>query len=450
MSSGGHYEPDLATSWKFADKQNEVFELHLRSGVKFSDGSVLTAAAVADSMNRFIKTPGVNQANPGPVAHVDAVGTDIVQVHYSEPVPFSFAQESMTQDYNFGLIVGEKGTKNPSSLNTGTDGAGQYVIDPAQTTKGSVYTYVPNKLYFNKAAIKFSKIVVKPITDPAARLSALQSGQIDWAHDLPSGDVAAVRNSGATVAYGPGNRVMLLLENRTSGPLADVRVRQALAYAVDRASIMKSVYSGVGTTGSSWSAKGMAGYNAANPNPYPYNVAKAKQLLAAAGYPRGFTLTAVDAQAIDPNGTLGQALASAYQAIGVTLKLRLVTGSINVFAQALLSKQYQTAVFPLKNLDTYSSIRQFLAPGALGNAFGLTDPTLNGLLKTASSASSATSQGALMAQVTARLDDQVWGVVVGVNSSTQGISAKLKNVPAQYSTYDLDPVSPVASQSWFK
>lgn len=446
--SDGGYVADLATSWRFVGKGNKRFQLTLRKGAKFDDGTRLTPRSVVASLDAFLKTPGPALSYAGPVGHVKAVGKDTVEIDYKSPVPFAFAVKSLTQDYNFGMIIGPKGLANPKSLETSTDGVGEYKLVASATTPGTQYTYAPNPAYFNQSAIKFAKVVLKPIVNPASRLSAAESGQIDWAHSMPPTDTPAAKKAGLNVSSGEDGLPALLLEGRTSGPLANQKVRQAIEYAMPRAQLLKALYGGGGFATSSMGIKGQQGYNPSDPNPYPYNPTKAKQLLTAAGYPNGFTIAALDSGAIDPNGALAQAAASALSAVGITMQITTNDGTLAQLLAAIMSKQYPIIVFPQRPIDIFSQVTQQMEPGSIGDAWGLVDPTLNALVTKAASAPTLAGQNAGFEKVTARVDQLAWVVPIAVTDVTQYTSKTISNVPSTYETIDPDPVSPITASNW--
>jgi peptide/nickel transport system substrate-binding protein len=442
----GGFTPDLASSWGYSGSGNTAFKLIIRKGARFSDGTTVTAAAVANSLNYFLKTNGPNLSYAGPVASVTAQG-DAVTLHYKSAYPNAVI--SLTQDWNFGLIIGPKGLANPASLATSSDGAGEYVMQPSQTTAGSVYVSTPNKYYWNQAAIKYAKVEVRPYTDASAELAALQTGQIQFAQNMPAADVPTAKSGGIDVSDGPATWVSLMLENRASGPLASVKVRQALEYAVDRAAIVKTIYDGYGQPQDQVAVKGLSGYVAADAGQYPYDPAKAKQLLAAAGYPHGFTVSALDVAALDKNSVLAQAIASNLAQVGVTLKITAVGGTFATLTKDLFSKQFDTLVMPSKAANMYFQATQILpANGSLGNAFGTVDPQLNKLFTAAGQASSTAGQESDLQQLNQRLNADAWFVPIALTLSMQFTASSLHGVPATFENVDHDPFSPVASQNW--
>ncbi len=446
QTASGQFIPDLATSWGYVGSGNTAFRLTIRKGARFSDGSAVTAAAVKNSLDYFLKTNGPNLSYAGPVASVTTQG-DTVTLHYQEAYPNAVI--SLTQDWNFGLIIGPKGLANPNSLATSSDGAGEYVMQPSQTTAGSVYVSTPDKYYWNQAAIKYAKVEVRPFTDASAELAALQTGQIQFAQNMPATDVATAKSAGITVSSGPATWVSLMLENRAKGPLASVKVRQALEYAIDRAAIVKTIYDGFAQPQDQVAVKGLSGYLPGAASQYPYDPAKAKSLLAAAGYPKGFTVSALDVAALDKNSVLAQAIASQLAQVGVTLKITALGGTFATLTKALFSKQYDTLVMPSKAANMYFQATQILpTTGSLGNAFGTVDPQLNKLFAEAGQASGGAAQNSVLQQLNQRLNADAWFVPIALTLSMQFTAASVHGVPATFETVDHDPVGPVASQNW--
>ncbi len=175
---------------------------------------------------------------------------------------------------------------------------------------------------------------------------------------------------------------MLMLEGHLSGPLASQDVRQAISDALNRTAIARAVFCGLAKPQTELGLDGFPGYDAADADLYHYNIAKAKQLLSAGGYPNGFTLTLLDAAALDKGGTLAQAVESQLSAIGVTVQLTLNTGSFGDFLQQLGSKSYEALLFPPRAQDIWGEATQTLLPvaGGIGNVFGASNARLNALL----------------------------------------------------------------------
>ena len=135
-------------------------------------------------------------------------------------------------------------------------------------------------------------LILKPISDASARLAALQSGEVDWAEVVPVESLESLKSQGYQVKLNDYPHAWLYIMNTESGPFADARVRQAFSMSIDREGLCNDILQGVGTPlaqlmypGSPWYAEGV--------EEYTYNPERAKELLAEAGYPDGFTTTFV-------------------------------------------------------------------------------------------------------------------------------------------------------------
>jgi peptide/nickel transport system substrate-binding protein len=404
--SDGSLAPGLATSWSYAGTGNTGFVLHLRPGVRFSDGSQLTAQGVVDDL-RYV-TASAGQMSPFFAGDTfTATGPLTVTITAAQPNP-DFP-EILTQDYVIGDVISETGLHSPSLLGTRTFGAGPYMLDPSQTVTGSQYTYVPNPHYYDKAAVYWKKVVIKVITDPESMLNALKTGQVDVANGDPT-TIASARQAGLTVTNTPDLWLGVTLADRGGAlakPLANVQVRQALNYATGRSQISSALFPGTGAPTSQLVVPGGYGYEASLANAYPYDLSKAKQLLAAAGYPHGFSLQIVTGEYGGMN-LVAQALAQQWRKIGVNLQ---VTDDAN-------SNQYYAAAFGAKfpafmtvfgQIPTWVEGPSLFLPSASYNPFHTASEPLASLYAQ-EARSSGTAQARLDQRIEAYLVDQAWFV----------------------------------------
>jgi peptide/nickel transport system substrate-binding protein len=398
--SNGGLAPGLATSWSYTGTGNTTFVLHLRPGVTFSDGSALTAQGVVKDLTYVVASAG--QMSPFFAGDTfTATGPLTVTIKAAKPNP-DFA-EILTQDDVVGGIISPKGLAAPSALGTGTSGAGPYMLDPTQTVAGDHYTYVPNPHYYDKQAVHWKKVVAKIITSPQSVLSAMQSGQVDVAIGDPS-TLSAAKRAGLTVTSSPLLWNGVVLADRHGAlvkALADVRVRQALNYATDRAAIARALFPGTGTPTSQVTVPGGYGYQASLNSAYPYDVAKARQLLAAAGYGHGFTMRIVTPEYQEMN-LVAQALSQQWQKIGVTLQVTDYANA-NQYVSAAFGAKFPALMTAFGQLPIWIEGPALYLPPASFNPFHTSDPALTALY-----ASEATSSGAQQA----RLDQQIEGYLV--------------------------------------
>ncbi|GAB3617752.1 ABC transporter substrate-binding protein [Okibacterium endophyticum] len=439
----GDYIPGLATEWELTDDNTKV-TLQIREDVKFSDGDDLDAAAVKGSLDYFLSLEDNSLlAAAGPVASVDVTGDSEVTITYSEPYPIAFL--SLTQAYNFGLVISPTGVANPESLKTETHGAGQYVLDPGNTVADSQYTFTPNENYWLPDAVKFSSVVLKPITDPAAQLSALQSGAIDYANNVPASNVQTAVDSGFEAATAAGFMWFVMLQARDQAPLNDPQVREAISLAIDRESIADAVFSGLAEPASSIVADSWFG--AYDAEPIERDIDRAKELLAEAGYPDGLTITMLDTSALDPDGNFATAIQGQLVDAGITVELQVETGSFDTFLSSLFSGAKQTTAFALPNTDLYYQYMLNIAPGSIANLAGSTDDELSAALTTASTASGDDAEAAYQA-VAQRLDELNWLVPVVAAYSNQVHVATLENLAESSVELTPDGFAPDPDLSW--
>ena len=268
-------EPGLATAWK---NVNELtWEFTLRPGVKFHDGSPVTAEDVKATFERNM-TPGKTVVQSG-FATFEAVqipNPTTIRIVTRKPdplVPVRVAQ--MGSQILPARLTTEEGIKELARKPVGT---GAYRFVEWIRDDRLVMEANPQWWGWGGKAPSVQRIVWKPIPDDFARLSALQRGEVDIITNVPPDQMKIVKTLTAT-----STRFAVLTMNTTQAPLSDKRVRQALHYALDLPSIVKNLYAGQGKPFSGGVADTDFGFNPAL-KPYPYDPAKAKALLAEGGY----------------------------------------------------------------------------------------------------------------------------------------------------------------------
>ncbi len=408
QASDGAYQPGLAESWSYGP-DNESFTIKLRPGVKFSDGTALNAEAVKAWIAHEMKPGNGGASYLTTLKSVDVTGPLTLTLKFSSPAP--------DLEMVFGQILALGMIGSPRAVQAGTlaketDGAGPYMLDTAATVSGATYTYVPNPNYWDKSAVHWSKVVVQVIASPTAALQALQSGQVQVAMDQPVTSVPAATKSGLkyvdplTLLLGLG---ILDRDGKIDKPLGNVQVRQALNYAIDRSALAKVLGSGYGIPITQMAAPGWDSYDAALAQAYPYDPAKARQLLAAAGYPHGFTLPVVSVAAVGQD-LLANALEGQLSAVGITVKPDITTND-GAYFQAMSSGTYPAATLSFGELPAAFDYEDLYGPDAAFNPFK-TDSTQLTALDGRLSSASAGAEPTIAEQMQALLVDQAWFVPV--------------------------------------
>lgn len=312
-TADGSLEPMLASDWSYDDEQTTL-TLTIRDDVTFSDGTELDAEAVAANLERFPTMNGTNAADLTAVTDVSADGETVV-LTLDQPDPGLLDALSGPA----GLIA------SPESLEDGSVddepvGTGPYTLDTARTTVDDTYTYAARDDYWDPDLQEFDTIVVKVLPDATARLNALQSGQADAGYVLVT-DMEQAEQAGLTVQAQKGEWSGVAFFDRAGTivpALADVRVRQAIAYAIDADTIVDAVYGDHATATDQIFGESSDGFVADLDDHYAYDPEKATQLLAEAGYGSGLELSLLNS-AVMYNQTVVDALTQQLGEVGVTL-----------------------------------------------------------------------------------------------------------------------------------
>jgi peptide/nickel transport system substrate-binding protein len=278
-------EPDLAESYEQID--DLTWRFHLRKDVIFHDGSKFTAKDVEYTL-ATIKDPEKKYKLATDFSFMTASVVDdyTVDISTAEPYP------GLLLRLNYVMIIpmdyvekvgNEEFAKNPV-------GSGPYkFVERIKDEKAVLEVY--DGYFRGKSAI--SKITYRIMPESAARIAALEAGDVDFCSAIPASEAKrlSAKNDLAVVGN-PTSRVTFVCFNSlVEGPLQNVKVRQALNYAVDKKTLIDGVLDGLATQVSSLSCPEYVGYDASIA-PYGYDVEKAKGLLAEAGYADGFTLQA--------------------------------------------------------------------------------------------------------------------------------------------------------------
>jgi peptide/nickel transport system substrate-binding protein len=431
----GELQPDLATSWEYVGEGNKQFRLHLRSGAKFSDGTPVDAQAVAKSLNYMRKSGGPVSPFIAPITSITATDPSTVDIKLSQPNPE--LATLLSTPFQIGDVINPKALSDPKSLGHQTAGAGPYMLSTAETVSNDHYTYVPNPHYWNKAAVHFKKITIKVVKSTTAALQVLRTGAADLAigdlNTAPSARSAGLKVYSALVAH-----TGIDIIDRTGAvakPLRDVRVRQALNYAVDRRTISDSVLHGSGQPINQIGTPGTSDYVQAAANQYAYDSQKAKQLLADAGYPNGFTLNMEIFSQNPPTSDVAQAVISDWEKIGVKVKANTDSDGAT-YAKNVSSKKYATFSYGFGYIPFYLYSQNWYLPIPNPfNAFNSSDKQLVSYIGQGNTAAGS-ERTSLYGKATQRAVDLAWIVPVTSYPVFYFASPKVGNVK-------VDPARPL-------
>jgi len=312
--------PGLALSWEVgADKLTWTFKL--RQGVKFHDGTDFTADAVKVTLERIL--------DPKTGAQRRSVYTIIKTVVAVDPLTVKITTTDPFADLPFLLMDRSAFIVSPTALNKLE--VAEFGLHPVGTGPFKFVEWVPNDHItldanpdYWRGKPKVSRIIYKIVPEAAARTAALRTGEGDIVLGLSPNDLESLRKDPNLVIIQKDSLTQVTSEMRqTKPPFSDKRVRQAMNYAIDRKSIVNDIMRGVGRIADSPGPPGVWG--SISLTPYAYDPAKAKQLLADAGYPNGF-----EGNLFYVSGRWGgddqvtQALQAYWAAIGVKINLQRV------------------------------------------------------------------------------------------------------------------------------
>jgi peptide/nickel transport system substrate-binding protein len=388
---GGVYEPALAKSWTVAEG-NTAISLELRNDVKFSDGTPVNAAAVKASLEYCGSAESRNTLALRDLESIDVTDDYNLTLNLTQPNPL--VMNLVSQQLGCGMIISPAGLANIENLTVDNPsaGAGPYVYDPTNSVSGDTYTYNANPGYYNPAKQHFKTIVIKVMTEPQAALNALTTGQVDVATGDISTAQQAAANSDINMVWSPVVWAGLNLIDRAgelNPAMGDVRVRQAINYAINREAIAQAVLGSFGVPTSSPSAEGYDGWTQAAQDYYNYDPEKARTLLAEAGYAEGLTINVVTV-AWGGLDILVTAITPMLAAVGITLDT-LVTTDEKGYGEGAVGRQHSAVAVGYGSLPMFRMGTDLVLPEARPfNGFGTNDPGAMALFDELRTASAST------------------------------------------------------------
>lgn len=301
----GAIMPMLAESWSLASPTE--WDFTLRPGVTFSDGTPLTAEDVVFTYDRVAKVPN----SPTPftlftrkIASVAALDQGTVRITTTEPYPLLLVDIVNLPIMSRAAASGPAAEgRTTTELNRGEGLIGTGPFRFVSWQKGADLVLERNETYWGTRP-DWDRVIMRPMTNPAARAAALLAGDIDLMEDLPTASLEELRaNPAITVVAAPAARVIYVALDQgrddspgiagTEGknPLKDRRVRQALSLAIDRDGIVSRVMGGAAQAAGSLGTPAMFGVSPAHMTAPKADPDRAKALLAEAGWPQGFSIT---------------------------------------------------------------------------------------------------------------------------------------------------------------
>ncbi len=278
----GELLPWLAKSWE-ASPDATTWTIHLEEGVRFHDTTPFNAEAVKFNLERLLAI-GLARGTFDMIELIEAVDEYTVVIHTTPFAPFmhllTYAPSGMVSPTQVEKLGSDNYYQHPV-------GTGPYIF--IEHIRGDHSRLVANEDYW-RGRPYINEVIAKPIPETAARVAALEAGDIDVALSVPPIDIPMLEaNPDIQILRAVPARTCYVGMNNQWGPFKDKRVRQAMNYAVDKNAINESIFLGEAYVSTAPITPRAFGYVAQEV--YEYDPAKAKALLADAGYPDGFEVT---------------------------------------------------------------------------------------------------------------------------------------------------------------
>lgn len=316
IDSKGNIVPGLAESWDISD-DGLVYTFYLRKGVKFHDGHELTAADVIYTFERN-RNPETGVPHPeyyATIESIEALDDYTVQFTLSKVTVQFLATLGLGDSVVLPNGAGEELKNQPN-------GTGPFKF--VEWVAGDHITLERFEDYWQRDIPYLDEVVFKFIPDPSAALAALQAGDVDVVVRMDAAAALTISDTpGLKVVSGPQNLVQIMAINNSREPFNDVRVRRAIAYAINKDEVIQGSMFGYGTPIGSHLTPVSPYYIDLNWM-YPYDPEKAQELLAEAGYAGGFEATLRLPQPYALHIKTGEIIADQLERVGIKLNLEIV------------------------------------------------------------------------------------------------------------------------------
>lgn len=321
MTEDNEFVGDLAESWEYKD--DVTVEFTLKEGVKFHDGSVLTAEDVKFSLESQKESAKVGHL-VSMVESVEVVDDTHFIIHLNTPSNALVSSLNHSGCAIYSKAHVEKLLAEGKKIEDEPMGTGPYKFE--NWTPGASFSLVKNPDYFDpERAAQNDRLVFKVIPENSARTIALENGEIDLLVNVPSTDAQKIRdNDKLALDEYVSTHVEYFTVNHTKAPFDDVRVRQALSYAINKDDIVIASMNGEASTFDNYIGAAAIGYYDVVTK-YEYNPEKAKELLAEAGVADGFTFNCYVAGAT--RATSATVIQANLAELGITMNIEQMEAS---------------------------------------------------------------------------------------------------------------------------
>lgn len=412
----GNVLPGIAKEWTY-DEATMTYTITLRDDVYFHDGTHLTSEDVAFSLEMGKQTGRFSLS----CNYIDTV----------EVVDDTTLKVSLTANYSPFLyfiainldIICKATYEANGDLSQVENGTGPYKM--VEYTPGDKVVFEAfDQYYGEQPAIK--NLVFKIIPDANTQMIALENGEINLSRDFSMNNIENILSNPQLDIYtGESGNVFYVGLNQSFEPFQDVRVRQAINYAIDREFVIEVCEEGYGEIANSIANKGMLGYTE-DATYYEYNPEKAKELLADAGYADGLTIPAI----LCKEGkfkSAAEVIQEDLAAVGITTEIDV--RDANGFNADFKKSNFAMCVTSLNlSQDAHHATMSFGSTGYL-NYFGINDPEIDEMASKAAQAQDPAERIAIYHDLLCKVADdalyaplyypkKIWAVTSGLENET--------------------------------
>jgi ABC-type transport system substrate-binding protein len=395
---GGDIVPAAAESFEISEDRRSI-TAHLREGMKYSDGTPVDSASVQASFEVVKETASDRYGD----ITFDTPDDQTITISWPEPQPLMETRACSPYLASSDYLASDNRAAAPV-------GSGPYTLDQDSSTSGSVYSLVKNPDFYDADAYPYERVELRILADETASLNALKTGQVDGTI-ITAGSYDEAENGELEVLSSSAGLTMLHLTDRLGEKipaLGNVDVRRAMNMVIDKQSIVDSLYDGHAKPISQPFQEGSQAYIEDFEEPYPYDVDKAKQLMAKAGFEDGFTFTVPTME--------GQAwtvmlpyVKQQLALLNITVEEEALSGP-DAIAQ-LLSGDYPVPLWNVGGAGSLEDITVHVLPTGFWNVSHQADPTVDALWQQILTADEQ-SRVNLQQELNKYVIDQAWFVPI--------------------------------------
>lgn len=375
----GKFKPMLAEKWSEVDET--TWEFNLRKNVTFHDGTPFNAESVKATFDRLLD-PDV--ASPRAVVFKMIKEVKIIDgntIHFVLKEPFS-PFLSILASHEGGIINPKTISKYGKKIIQEPNGTGPFTFD--SWSPGKEIKLVKNKKYWGESP-DLNAVVFKVVPEETTRVSMIETGEAHIAEPLSVTMMDTVKSSkNARVYRSEGYGTEYIGFNVKKTPFDDVRVRKAVAHAIEMESIIDGVFSNVGTKANSLLGSKVFGYHE-QLKAYEYNLNEAKRLLTEAGYPNGFK-TSLKTMDSKERINLAEVVQSQLKGIGIKVDIKVL--EYGTFVEQVTGGDAEMFIISWRNATGDADYNQYnlfhsSSHGAAGNTFFYSNKEVDRLIESA-------------------------------------------------------------------